>query len=575
MSDPIVGIDLGTTHSLVAVMTPNGPQVLRDVEGRALIPSCVALDEDGHLLVGAPAEARLTHHPASGARWFKRDMGLETAVRLGGERLSPPALSALVLREARLVAEVALGRPVQRVVITVPAYFQEPQRAATAEAARLAGLDLVRMVNEPTAAALAYGRQDVLTERSIAVLDLGGGTFDVTVLEVFEGIIEVVASGGDGRLGGEDFTEALFRLACEEAGLSPDGPPAPRALLHTACEQAKRELADRPVVALSLPTPGQARWRTARRFELSRPIFEAATRSLLDRIRRCVLDTLAAARMAPRDIDEVLLVGGASRMAAFRYLARELFGQDPVAGPDPDLVIALGAAVQAALVDRDAAVADLVVTDVLSHSLGVEVAREGQDRLLDGYFLPVLHRNTTLPVRRVERVWTMHHKQEQITVRVFQGEHRYTQRNRLLGSFRVQGIPAAEHEEARRAIDLAFTHDLNGLLEVEASVVDTGEQASILIEQQAGRLGPEALERARQALERLKVHPRELLPNRTLLEQAIARLARLEGPAHTQLDQALTAFEDALGRQQPEAIEQAGAALRDLLAHPAFAPRPP
>lgn len=579
MKGPIIGIDLGTTHSLVAVMTPEGPQVLADEEGRVLLPSAVAVDDEGHLLVGVAAEARLGHDPAAGARWFKRDMGQDVELPVGGERLSPPALSALVLRELRTIAELALGQGVERAVITVPAYFQEPQRAATAEAARLAGLELVRMVNEPTAAALAWGRHDTETERRIAVLDLGGGTFDVTVLEVFEGIIEVVASGGDGRLGGEDWTQALYELACQEAGLGERDPAGPRALLHAACERAKRELADRPQARISLPAPGEARWRTLRTLQVTRPVFEAATRPLQDRLRRCILDTLASARIAPRDVDEVLLVGGASRMPAFRALAEEIFGRPPLGegqrdAPDPDLLVALGAAVQAALVDRDAAVADLVVTDVLSHSLGVEVAKEGEDRVLDGYFLPVLHRNTTLPVRRVERLWTMHHAQTRIKVQVYQGEHRYTQRNRLLGSFTVQGIPKAESEEARQAVDIAFTHDLNGLLEVEATVVETGEKASILIEQQAGRLGPEALARARRSLERLKIHPRELLPNRTLLELAIERLARLEGSPRAALDGALTAFEDALARQQPEAIDDAGQTLRELLAHPALAPLP-
>lgn len=561
-----VGIDLGTTHSLVAVMTPSGPRVLADEEGRVLLPSAVAVDEEGHLLVGAAAEARLSHRPESGARWFKRDMGRDIELPVGPERLSPQALSALVLRELRVIAELALGQPVTRAVITVPAYFQEPQRAATVQAARLAGLEVARMVNEPTAAALAHGLHDADRERRVVVLDLGGGTFDVSLLDIFEGVIEVVGTGGDGRLGGEDFTEALFALAQAEAGLDEQSPPSVRSLLRAACERAKCQLSERSRAPLSLPDPTSPTWRTARTLELSRPMLEAACRPLLERIRACVIDTLSSARRGADEIDEVLLVGGATRMPAIASLAGDLFNRVPAQGHDPDQVIALGAAVQAALVERDAAVADLVVTDVLSHSLGVEISREGDDRFLPGYFMPVLHRNSTLPVRRVERVWTLHQKQTSITVAIFQGEHRYTRLNTPLGSFKVQGIPVSADEEARQAVDLTFVHDLNGLLEVEATIAASGESASILIEQQAGRLSPEARERAHRAMERLKVHPRELLPNRLLVEQASAALAGLEGGAQAAVDAALLAFEDALARQHPEAIEAAGRVLRELLA---------
>lgn len=560
-----VGIDLGTTHSLVAVMTAEGPRVLADEQGRVLIPSAVAVDDQGRLLVGAAAAARLTHRPECGHRWFKRDMGQEVEHTLGEERLGPVGLSALVLRELRVIAELALGRPVDRAVITVPAYFQEPQRAATAEAARLAGLQVARMINEPTAAALAHGLHDARRERRVAVLDLGGGTFDVSLLEIFEGVIEVVGTGGDSRLGGEDFTEALFQFARAEAGLGDADPPGPRGLLREACERARCLLSEQTRVPLSLPAPGLPVWKTARTLELSRPMLEALVEPLLRRVQTCVADTLSAARLDPEQVDEVLLVGGATRMPAIAALATQVFGRLPIQDHDPDRVVALGAAVQAALVDRDEAVAELVVTDVLGHSLGVEISREGEDRFLPGYFLPVLHRNTTLPARRVERLSTLHPRQRTLKVSVYQGEHRYTRLNRPLGSFEVQDIPPAPSEEARQAVDIAFTHDLNGLLEVEATIVETGAKASILIEQQAGRLSPEARERAVRALARLKVHPRELLPNRLLLEQAAAALARAEGPQAAILDAALLSFEDALERQHPEAVQAAAAVLRRLL----------
>lgn len=560
----VIGIDLGTTHTLVSVLTDEGPVVLRDERGEALIPSAVALDDEGTCLVGQAALERAARNPERSARWFKRDMGSDVPYALGDVRMSPTELSAVLLREARTVAELALGEAVDRAVITVPAYFQEPQRAATMEAGALAGLEVMRVLNEPTAAAMAHGLQDAETERSVAVLDLGGGTLDITLLEIYDGVIEVIATGGDARLGGEDFTDALLALAAAEAGMGDDAGWR-RSLLRRECERVKRALSQADAATLPLPDPTSPMWRTARTLTVSRPAFEAACRPLLGRIRRCVSDALAAGGVAPESIDEVLLVGGATHMTSVRALASSIFGRPAAEGPDPELAVALGAAVQAGLVTRHAAVRDVVVTDVLSHSLGVETAKVGEDRLLDGYFSPVLHRNTTIPVRRVERLYTMHPKQTEVVIKVYQGEHRYTRQNRLLGEFTVGGIPPLEGEEGQQSLDVAFTHDVNGLLEVEATVTSTGETASILIEQQAGRLTDAARARALASLARLKVHPRELLPNKLLLEAALSRHARLDPKSRGWLDPALTQFEEALAREQPERIEAAAVALRAAL----------
>lgn len=551
----IIGIDLGTTHTVVAQLTEAGPQVIGDGDG-ALIPSAVAVDDTGTLLVGEAALARLQHTPGAGVRWFKRDMGSTRTWTLGDHELGATELSALVLREARERAEAALGESVSRAVITVPAYFQEPQRAATAEAGQLAGLEVVRMVNEPTAAALAHGLSDTATERLIVVIDLGGGTFDVTLLEVFEGIFEVRATGGDSRLGGEDLTDALAERFREKVSASD-------AALRAAAEEAKRALstADAALLSTGSTTPVPVSLADLR--DVSAP--------LVERMRRCITDTLGTARLTASDIDEVVLAGGATRSRPVRELVGELFSAE-VAVADPDRIVALGAAVQAGLVIQDKAVSDVIVTDVLSHSLGVHVVRRGEDRMLEGYFTPVLHRNTTLPVRRVERFHTVHPKQSSITVKVFQGEHRYTRENRFLGEFEVSGFPPLEEEEGGQPVDIAFTHTLDGLLEVEATVVATGEKARLLVEGHAGRLTDEARARAEEALKALKVHPRDLLPNRLLLEQALARHERLEPRARELLDGPLTAFEDALERQHPEAIEEAARALRIALAHPALSP---
>lgn len=547
----IIGIDLGTTNTLVAALRDGQPALLGP-----MIPSAVAFDDDDALLVGEPAADRAAWQPSRSARFFKRDMGLDIQRQIAGEPYGPIELSALVLKEARRVAEAELGEPVSQAVITVPAYFQEPQRRATREAGELAGLEVVRMINEPTAAAIAHGLSDLETERTVVVVDLGGGTLDVTVLEIFEGIIEVVGTGGDGRLGGEDFTNALCELACEEAGVDADTRLG--ALLRARCEEAKVALGREERVRIPLPDPAEERWIEAGSLPLTRALFSMLTAPLLDRIRACAQQTLIAAKLAPEDLHEVLLVGGATRMPALRTLVQELFGREPVAGPDPDHAIALGAALQAALVARDEAVDDVVVTDVLSHTLGMKVVRWSEGEWLDGYYLPILHRNTTLPARRVERVSTTHPRQTEVRVQVFQGEHRYVEQNRLLGEFTVQGIPTGGSQG--QPIDVSFAHDLSGLLEVEATIVATGRKGRTAFEQH-GALSENERRRALRRLERLKTPPAERREYKALLEKALRVLAQLPPGPRAFLDEKLVAYEAALKSHDLERVERAAEAL--------------
>ena len=295
-------------------------------------------------------------------------------------------------------------------------------------------------------------------------------------------------------------------------------------------------------------------------------MFEALCAPLVERVRACIESALAQAKRAPAGIDEVILVGGATRMPWMQALATSTFGRPPTCGPDPDLAVAEGAAVQAALVVHDAGVRDLVVTDVTPHSLGVEIVRDAGDRLLPGYFLPVLHRNTTLPARRVTRVSTLHPKQTQVTVRVFQGDRRFVQQNRFLGSFEVTGIPVFEAERGGQPLDIAILCDVNGLVEVEATVVATGEKATIVVEEHPGQLTPAERDQALQALQRLKTHPRDLLPNRHLLEQGRAAYEMLGPGRQDPLDRCIFAFEAALDRQDADEIKASAGALRRVLA---------
>jgi molecular chaperone HscC len=551
-----VGIDLGTTNSLVAVMGPEGPRTLENELGEHLTPSAVAVAEDGALLVGRAAKDRLVVAPESGRAFFKRDMGTPATYRFGGRVWTPTECSAQVLRELKRVAEVQLGEAVDSAVVSVPAYFHDSQRQATVEAATIAGLKVARIINEPTAAALAFGHRHRESEATLLVFDLGGGTFDVTVLEVFEGVIEVKASGGESRLGGEDYTDALLEHALKAAGLEPDA--ARRARLRQVIEVAKRRLATDERVTVPLE---------GRELALTREDFERATHELTARLRPVVRRCLRDAGIAPTDLDDVLLVGGASRMPMVaQYVAQDLetFGNRSL---DPDRVVALGAAVQAALCDRQEGVQDLVMTDVCPHTLGVEVAKEfAPNQQQGGFFSPIIDRNTTVPVSRVDRYHTFHPLQDKIELKIFQGESRLTAENTLLGVMKVEGLKAKRGMKNPGEIDVRFTYDMNGLLEVEVTILHSGERLTKVIESRPGALTPKQIEDAIRRLQPLKIHPRDSLPNRARLERAYRLVPELTGAARAALESRVDGFEAALESQEPERIAEMAAVLDSFLA---------
>ncbi|MEZ4468134.1 MAG: Hsp70 family protein [bacterium] len=359
----IIGIDLGTTYSLVAVLEGGQPIIIANALGEQLTPSAVSVDEAGMVLVGAPAAARAKTHPERTATQFKRDMGTDRVFTLGPRKLGPQQLSALVLAELKRDAEAWLGRPVTEAVITVPAYFGDPQRQATRDAGELAGLKVERIINEPTAAAMAYGLHNRHRELKAVVLDLGGGTFDVTVLEIIEGVIEVQASAGDARLGGEDFTDALMVLVEQQLarqGEDVSEVPLARARIRDACELAKRRLSTEEVAEIALPGLPLAGGRRADvAMNLSRADAQEVWAPLLDRIRIPVMRALRDARIKTTEIDEVLLVGGSTRLPCVVELSARLFGRMPLRKLPPDEAVVMGAAVQAALKRDDEAVDDM------------------------------------------------------------------------------------------------------------------------------------------------------------------------------------------------------------------------
>jgi len=567
----VIGIDLGTTFSLAAVLRDGAPVVLPNAIGELLTPSAVSIADDGTVLVGAQARARATTHPTRTALAFKRDMGTDRRVALGDRRFTPPELSALVLAAVVRDAEAALGRGIDEAVVTVPAYFGDAQRQATRDAAAIAGLHVERIINEPTAAALAYGLHERHRELRAIVLDLGGGTFDVTVLEILEGVVEIQASAGDTQLGGDDFDRALAELVIESldpahrAGVRRQ--PHALARLKDACELAKQRLSRSDTTRVALfDLPVDDRTAVQLEHEVSRARAEQAWAPLLARVAAPIRRALSDASLRPDQIDEVLLVGGSTRMPCIARLATEAFGRLPLRVLPPDEAVALGAAVQAGLKASDAALGDMVVTDIAPFSLGIDTARVSGRETISGLFSPIIERGTVIPVSREQTYHTVDDGQRELEINVYQGEHSLVRDNTKLGSYTLRGLTPLP--AGKQAVRVRLTYDLNGILEVDMTLERTGKTESLVIERGASRLTPQQLQDARNAMARLKFHPRDALPNATLLARADALHVELTGPSRSRLADAIEGFRLALEHQDEAVIaparEQLGALVEQL-----------
>lgn len=563
----IIGIDLGTTNSLAAYLADDGPAVIPNALGEALTPSVVGLDRDDKLLVGAAAKELQVLEPDRGAALFKRYMGSDWTVTLGKRTFNPEELSSLVLRSLKHDAEAFLGKPVEQAVITVPAYFNDQQRKATLNAGRIAGLKVERIINEPTAAALAYGFHESKDEKVLLIFDLGGGTFDVSLVELFEGALEVRASSGESFLGGEDFTRTLAARVLELHGYPYERTEleAPRLVgrVIQQCELAKCRLSRQPDAMVRVPDKQGELKDSSPQFTVTRPQFDKWTQHILARVELPIRRALGDAGLKRDDIDEVILVGGATRMPAVVDLVTHLFGKPPHRRLNPDEVVALGAAVQAGLIGRQASVDDLVVTDVCPFTLGVEVVKEFGTEIRQGYFLPIINRNTTIPVSRVERLFTVKPNQTEIRCKIFQGESRRVSENLLLGEFSVGDIPRAPAGE--QGVDIRFTYDLNGVLEVEATVVDTGRKVSHLVTRYAKGLSQAQIAKAVDEMQKLKTHPREETVNRFLLRRAERIFRELSLDGRDRLSRLLDGFEAAMEIADEEAVGRHRAALERFL----------
>jgi molecular chaperone HscC len=547
----IFGIDLGTTNSLITFLRDGVPTAVPNVHGSPLTPSVVSVDEDGSVLVGATARERLVTQPRRSAASFKRLMGTAQKLTLGGVAYRPEDLSALVLRSLKADAEQATGEEVRDVIVSVPAYFNDQQRKATRVAGELAGLNVLRLVNEPTAAALFHGIHERDADATFLVIDLGGGTFDVSILERFNGVMEVRATGGDSFLGGDDFTAALATLLARKADLDErrQAEPAIAAALRFAAESAKRALASG--IACEVDLQGIA----AGTHTLTQAEFEKACEPLLDRLRAPIERALRDARLRVADLDEIALVGGASRMPMVRRLVAQLFGRLPARHLDPDQTIALGVAVCAGLVSRDAAFEEMVLTDVCPHTLGIRISEsDARGGRVDDVFLPIIERNTVVPASRVKQVCTVGDGQAAMVVEIFQGEARHCGQNIRLGSVEVK-VPPRKAGEVK--VDVRYTYDVNGILDVDIVVDEHGISHNVVIRKLAGDVSDEDIARRRAELAALKVHPRDQERNRLVLERANRLYEQLLGDEREQVGRWLGQFEATLARQEPHEIAAA------------------
>lgn len=551
--NPAIGIALGTTNSAIAVWREGQAQLIPNAHGEDLTPSIVSIGEDNTLLVGQAAATRLLTDPANTASHFKRFLGSERRYRLGKEQYTPTELCALVLGSLKSDAEVWLCHPVREVVISVPAYFGDQQRKQVRLAAELAGLDAVRLINEPTAAAMAYSLHEQHSRRFL-VFDLGGGTFDVTVVEYQDGIMEVRASAGDNRLGGEDFTQDLVdavlgRLNTDRGELT----LSQLGQVYLSCERAKRHRS-----GSGLDVELGAEWN--RKFSFSESELTETWRDTLTRLRKPLSQALSDARLRPDEVDELIFVGGASRQSEVQQMAVRLLGRFGRHELDPDRVVAMGAAIQAACRLRDSAVEELIMTDVCPFTLGIAVSQGDQH----GIFSPILERNTVVPASRVERYRSGHEQQSAVCISIYQGERFWVRDNLHVDDLEIP-LPTGK---GIQEVDVRFSYDINGMLEVDVTLVNSGEQFQKVIDRSPAGVTEEGKHESRERLARLKQHPRDALPNLTLSEQLQQLYEESIGDERRQIEQWLLQFERVLAGQDPQLIrsfrEEMNALLKQL-----------
>lgn len=554
-----IGIDLGTTNSLVAYWDNDQPRLIPNVLGEYLTPSVVSVDENGEVLIGQIAKERLLTHPHLTASIFKRFMGADKKYTLGAHTFTPEELSSFIIRVLKADAESYFQEEITNAVISVPAYFNDAQRKATKRAAELAGLTVDRLISEPTAAALAYGLNQEKPETKFLVFDLGGGTFDVSILELFEGIIEVKSIAGDNYLGGEDFTNLLITYFIDTHQLDKSALDAKTmSFLYTQAERCKLALCESSSSSMSVTIDGKTYEATLRKED-----FEKLSNQLLLRLRYPIERALRDADLLPGDMDAVILIGGATRMPLIKSVVSKMFGRMPYTHIHPDQTVALGTAIQVALKERDKTLEEVILTDVCPYTLGTHVVEDlGNGKTESGYFFPIIERNTPIPVSRVEQLYTVQDNQKVLNVEVYQGESRKVANNIKLGELSIQVPPAPA---GTQAINVRYTYDINGILEVEVVSKATGTKKRVVIEQNAGDLSKEEIEARLKELENIKIHPRDRTENRLLLAKGERLYEEMLGEERDKVAFFLREFERVLLTQNEKEIKKAAKVFNEQL----------
>lgn len=556
----IIGIDLGTTNSLAAYYTEEGPKIIPNRLGKHLTPSVVSIDEEEQVYVGDLAVERMLLHPESAASVFKRDMGSGKKHQLLHKSFLAEELSSFVLRALKEDAEHYLGEEVTEAVISVPAYFNDARRRATKRAGELAGLKVERIISEPTAAAVAYGLYENREHARFLVFDLGGGTFDVSILELFDTILEVRAVAGDNFLGGEDFTEILEdmffgehpqldRLSLNEKTM---------AHIHKQAELCKLGFADLKVSRMECRIGEEM---LSMEVELSK--YEEACKPLLERIRQPVKRSLSDAHIRLSDIDKVVLIGGATKSPVIRRFVSKLFKMLPDVNINPDEAVALGAAVQGAMKERKESIREVILTDVCPFTLGTEVVREwGENQFEHGVFCPIIDRNTVIPASRTQRLYTVKDNQTRIRVNVLQGESRFAANNLSLGEFMID-IPSGKAGE--EAVDVTYTYDINSILEVEVKVISNQKVTRQVFRGRDVDMSEEEIQERLETLSYLKIHPRDREENKYLLLRGERVYEESLGDKRLYAELALRKFEQALNTYDQGLIEDAKREFKEFL----------
>lgn len=547
----IIGIDLGTTNSAVAIWKDGKAQLVPNSLGDILTPSAVSISDNGDVLIGMAARERQSTHPNSTATGFKRIMGTDQKLILSGKSFLPEDLSSRVLLSLKNDAELILGEAVEEAIITVPAYFNDKQRRVTRRAAEMAGIQSCRLLNEPTAAALGYGIHQMDDELPFLIFDLGGGTFDISIVEIFDGIIEVRSSSGDPRLGGIDFNETIAFLGLnkvneEFTALMNDA--AFKSVIMESSERTRRQLSEQEEALFRFVWEGQQYSETITAAE-----FEKQAEPLLTRLKEPILRSLRDSKLRADMLGEIILVGGATRMPIIKKAITRLFGRFPNHNLHPDHAVALGAAVQAGLKSKDAALEEIRMTDVCPFSLGVDSTEQDQyGGFHTGVFVPIIERNRPIPSSVSYPFTTIDDNQKYVTFGIYQGESRRSSENIKLGEVDIKVPPKkAGHVQ----IQCRFSYDVSGLLEVDMLVPETGVSEQLLIGDDT--LDDKELKTRRKMLEKLKIHPREEEKNTVLLARCLRLYESLIGEQRQYVGQLITGYEAVLDKQDQREIAEA------------------